>query len=81
MDVCILLPTLNEAGSIQKIVRRVRKVNPSYAIYVVDSGSTDGTARLARQAGAKVISVPKGKGVAIKAVVRQVRHSMIVMLD
>jgi glycosyltransferase involved in cell wall biosynthesis len=77
----VVLPTLNEAGSIKDMVRRVRKANKDYEIYVLDSGSTDGTGSLAAKAGAKVISVPRGKGVAIKAAVAQLHHEVMVMLD
>ncbi len=81
MKVCILLPTLNEAGSVRDMVRRVRRVSKAYDVYVVDSGSTDGTGRIAAQAGAKVIYVPRGKGVAMKTAVEQLGHDALVMLD
>ena len=72
MRVCVLLPTLNEAESIAEMIERVRKVDPSYVIYVVDSGSTDGTAEMARAHGAKLITLDvRGKGLAIKKAFRR----------
>ncbi|HVP38915.1 MAG TPA: glycosyltransferase family 2 protein [Candidatus Saccharimonadales bacterium] len=57
-SVAVLIPALNEAGSIAQVVAglpagRVREV------LVVDNGSTDGTAAAARAAGATVLSEPR----------------------
>ena len=82
MRVSVLLPTLNEAGSILEMIGRVRKVGPDYSIYVVDSGSTDGTAEIARGAGAKVISIEeKGKGLAIRKAFGEIDGDAAVLLD
>ncbi len=81
LDVCVVLPTLNEADSIKDMVRRVRKASKDYEIYVVDSGSTDGTGRMAREAGATVISVGRGKGVAIKKAFSLLNSRRVVLLD
>jgi glycosyltransferase involved in cell wall biosynthesis len=62
-----LIPAFNEAGTIAQVVSRV---SPHVgAIWVVDDGSTDGTAEAARGAGADVIANPgkRGKGAAIRA--------------
>jgi glycosyltransferase involved in cell wall biosynthesis len=57
---------LNEANTIGEVVSKVRA--HTRLVVVVDDGSTDATANLARQAGATVISHSKnkGKGAAIK---------------
>lgn len=82
MKVCVLLPTLNEAESIEAMVARVRGVGPSYRICVVDSGSTDGTAELARKAGAELISLAeRGKGLAIRKAFAAINDDAIVLLD
>lgn len=81
MDVCILLPTLNEADSIEEMVSRVKKVDPSYKICVVDGGSSDGTVALARKAGARVISVKRGKGFAVKKAFSAIGSGTLVLLD
>jgi glycosyltransferase involved in cell wall biosynthesis len=82
MSICILLPTYNEAGSIKEMIERVRKVGPSFRIYVVDSGSNDGTVQIAEKAGAKLIILEKrGKGIAIKEAFEKIGEDVAVLLD
>lgn len=76
-----MLPTLNEADSIEEMVARVKKVGPSYKICVVDGGSSDGTDELARKAGASVISVKRGKGLAVKKAFSAIGSGTLVLLD
>ena len=62
----VLLPAYNEAANIGDVVGRVLKVRiPDVEIraLVVDDGSKDDTAALARAAGAEVVSHPKNRGV------------------
>ena len=64
--VAVLIPAYREAAHIGTVVRRVRAQLDS--VLVVDDGSPDDTAELARQAGAEVIvhAQNAGKGAAIK---------------
>ena len=48
----VLIPTLNAAAVIRAPVENARKVGP---VFVLDSCSTDGTQRIAREAGATVV--------------------------
>jgi glycosyltransferase involved in cell wall biosynthesis len=66
--VLIVVPAYNEAQNIGTVIRRVREVVPTADVLVVDDGSIDGTAALARHAGARVISLPfnLGYGVALQ---------------
>ena len=59
MQLSIIIPTLNEAKHIERCISRLRSGNNIAEIIVVDAGSTDDTAGLARDAGAIVFSVPK----------------------
>lgn len=62
----VILPALNEASTIQSVLSRVPRQLPGVdrvELLVVDDGSTDDTARLAREAGASVISHGKNMGV------------------
>jgi glycosyltransferase involved in cell wall biosynthesis len=63
-----VIPALNEAESIGTVVRDVLRASDDIAeCIVVDNGSTDGTADLARAAGARVVNSPRGYGVACAA--------------
>jgi GT2 family glycosyltransferase len=58
-----IVPAYNEAGSIQAVIREIRSVDPELEIVVIDDGSTDGTGRLARDAGARVVHLPYNLGI------------------
>lgn len=62
----VLLPAFNEAANIGAVVAGVRAVRiegVDVVPLVVDDGSADDTAALARAAGARVVSHPKNRGV------------------
>jgi glycosyltransferase involved in cell wall biosynthesis len=61
--VLVVIPAWNEAASVGGVVTRVRMTLPSADVVVVDDGSTDRTARVARLAGAWVVSLPYNLGV------------------
>lgn len=54
MRTLVILPTYNEAGTIEEVVRRSRSAVADAEILVVDDGSPDGTATLAEKAGEDV---------------------------
>lgn len=57
----IITPTLNCAGSIRQTLESLRRLVEQGAEHiVVDSGSTDGTVELCRQAGARILFHPAG---------------------
>lgn len=60
VDVSIIIPALNEAEIIESAVRRAAALAPS-EVHVVDGGSSDATAELARSAGANVITSARGR--------------------
>lgn len=59
----IVMPALNEEGSVADVVAEVRSKLPGVACLVVDDGSTDRTAERAEAAGAVVASLPYNLGV------------------
>jgi glycosyltransferase involved in cell wall biosynthesis len=61
MRVAVIIPTFNEAASIGDVVASIPRDVASRVI-VADGGSVDGTADVARRAGAEVISVGRGYG-------------------
>ena len=62
-DALVAIPAWNEEGSIADVIAKVQQHRPDVDILVVDDGSTDRTADLAREAGAKVVSLPFNVGV------------------
>jgi glycosyltransferase involved in cell wall biosynthesis len=63
-----IIPAYNEGQRIGDVVHRVLELHPGYDVVVVNDGSRDNTAQMARSAGAKIISHPfnLGYGVAIQ---------------
>jgi glycosyltransferase involved in cell wall biosynthesis len=61
--VLIIIPALNEAGSIAEVVAEVRGELPGVDVLVVDDGSSDRTAAVAAAAGARVAKLPYNLGV------------------
>jgi glycosyltransferase involved in cell wall biosynthesis len=57
------MPAWNESEAIADTVREVFDFGPPCDVLVVDDGSRDSTAELARNAGAKVIQLPFNMGV------------------
>jgi glycosyltransferase involved in cell wall biosynthesis len=66
MKICALIPAFNEASHIAHVVEGARKHVES--VIVIDDGSSDGTAELARNAGAFCIESPSncGKAAALR---------------
>jgi glycosyltransferase involved in cell wall biosynthesis len=58
-----VVPAFNEAGSIRSVVAEINGADPGFEVVVVDDGSTDGTAELARAAGATVLRLPYNLGI------------------
>ena len=59
----VAIPAWNEQGSIADVVTSVALHRPQADILVVNDGSTDRTAELAAQAGARVVTLPFNVGV------------------
>lgn len=59
----IIVPAWNEADNVGNTVREIRSRISGMDVVVVDDGSTDATAMVARAAGARVISLPFNMGV------------------
>lgn len=85
-ELTVLTLTLNEADSLGPFVERLRPaiapVCPEYEFLVLDGGSSDGTADLARKLGARVVmqSAP-GYGNAYRQGILEARGNYILTLD
>jgi glycosyltransferase involved in cell wall biosynthesis len=58
-----IVPAYNEAGAVAGTVAEIRRHAPGFDVVVVDDGSTDGTAEIARRAGARVLQLPYNLGI------------------
>ena len=80
--VAVLIPCLNEEAAIGKVVADFHASLPDALIYVYDNGSVDGTASVARQAGAIVRSEPlRGKGNVMRRMFADVEADVYVLVD
>lgn len=57
MNTLVVLPTFNEAETVEEVLRRTRAALPQARILVVDDGSPDGTADIADKIGAELGSI------------------------
>jgi glycosyltransferase involved in cell wall biosynthesis len=84
MSVSVILAAYDEAGTIEQVVRGCREHTPDlHEVIVVDDRSADQTARLAEQAGARVIrlSTNGGKGVAIRRGIAEASGDIFLFMD
>src|SRR5689334_20716346 len=59
----VIVPAFNEEGSVANVIEEIRAFDPGFEIVVVDDGSTDDTAKVARAAGARVLRLPFTVGI------------------
>jgi glycosyltransferase involved in cell wall biosynthesis len=85
-ELTVLLPCLNEASTVGACVQVARSALAQHDIHgevlVVDNGSTDSSASLARAAGARVEVAPRrGYGAALLAGLSCARGTFVLMAD
>ena len=80
-EVCIFIPTLNEAPTIGSLIKSFRDLGYNH-IFVMDGHSGDGTPDIARKEGATVeVQKGRGKGNAIIEAIQFIKEPYILMLD
>jgi glycosyltransferase involved in cell wall biosynthesis len=82
-EVSIIIPAYNEAQTIGGVVAKIIDLYPDFEIIVVNDGSTDDTAAVAKDAGALVYSHPYniGNGAAVKSGIRFASGKILVFMD
>ena len=86
VTVSAVIPCLNEERTVAACVAKARqafvRMGVSGEVVVVDNGSTDRSAQLAREAGARVVEQPvKGYGAALQKGIEAAQGRLIVMGD
>jgi glycosyltransferase involved in cell wall biosynthesis len=61
-DTLVFIPAWNEEEGLPSVLEELRRVLPAADVLVVDDGSTDGTAQVARDHGADVLSFGGNRG-------------------
>lgn len=80
--IAVLIPCYNESNTISKVVKDFKRVLPEAVVYVYDNNSTDGTDKIAEEAGAIVrYEHRQGKGNVIRRMFREVDAQCYIMTD
>lgn len=80
--IAVLIPCYNESQTIRKVVTDFKNALPEAVIYVYDNNSTDGTDKIAREAGAIVkYEYQQGKGNVIRRMFRDIDAECYIMTD
>ena len=85
-EVSVVMPCLNEARTVgrcvEKAISALRNLGVHAEVVVADNGSTDGSQEIAREHGARVVSVPRrGYGHALRGGIQAARGRFIIMGD
>lgn len=83
MHLSVILPAKNEAEGLRRVLPALRAQFADAELIVVDDGSTDETAAVARELGAVALSSPysMGNGAAIKRGARAAGGDVLVFMD
>ena len=78
--ISVVIPTLNEAEALPLLLADLARESGLAEIIVVDGGSRDGTQDIARQAGARLVEAPAGRGTQLHAGASTARGAIILFL-
>jgi rSAM/selenodomain-associated transferase 2 len=76
-DLSVIIPTLNAAACLPKTLAALGDVSE---IIVADGGSTDGTRDRAAEAGARILTAPRGRGTQLAAGIAAAAHPWLLLL-
>ena len=79
----VVIPAFDAAGYLRRSLGTLRELSPDVPVTVVDAGSSDDTAAVAEELGARVIRLPQREGPARarNVGVRETRADVILFLD
>ncbi|MCU0789925.1 MAG: glycosyltransferase family 2 protein [Nitratireductor sp.] len=81
-SIAVLVPCKNEAVTIRSVVDSFKSALPGCTVHVYDNNSTDGTAEIARAAGAVVGRESRpGKGNVVRRMFSEVDADIYIMVD
>lgn len=81
-EIAVLIPCLNEAITIKKVITDFKKYLPGCTVYVYDNNSSDETAAIAKKAGAIVgFERRAGKGNVVRRMFSEIEADIYVMVD
>lgn len=84
ISVSIIIPCFNEASGLRRVLPAIQSLQMlNSEVLVVDDGSSDDSASIAAELGARVIAHPYniGNGAAVKSGIRASRGKVLVFLD
>src|SRR5579859_941117 len=86
VELTIVMPCLNEAETLATCIRKAQSIIEEHGlaaeIVIADNGSTDGSAVIARQLGARVVEVKRtGYGSALIGGIDAARGELVIMGD
>jgi glycosyltransferase involved in cell wall biosynthesis len=85
LKLTVIIPAFNEAGTILKILERVKKVPIEKEVIVVDDASTDGTREILEKRGQEIRiffhETNQGKGAAIRTGLSHVTGDLVIIQD
>lgn len=83
MKVIAIVPAFNEEVVIRDTVRSLKSLEMIDDVIVVNDGSTDRTAQVAREGGARVVSLEKnlGKGDALNYALDSEKYDVVLLID
>ena len=81
--VSIIIPAYNEAETIGDVIKKIKMLYPDFEIIVINDGSMDHTAVVAKDAGTLVYGHPYniGNGAAVKSGIRFASGKILVFMD
>ena len=80
--IAVLIPCYNESKTIVKVIKDYQQALPEADIYVYDNNSSDGSDKLAQEAGAIVrYETKQGKGNVIRTMFREIDADCYLMVD